>query len=273
MSVFSCPVCGKPLLLVEKSYKCRSFHSFDVAKSGYVNLLLQNQMNAKLPGDNKMMVKARENFLGKGFYKPLADGICNEILQFAKPNCSVFDAGCGEGYYTTMVDDCLTSEKVPHKTFGIDISKSALGIAAKRSKSVSYAVGSLFHLPITTASCDIIMTLFAPYCGNEFLRILSKNGIMAMVIPGQKHLWSFKKAIYDNPYENAVKNYELDGFDLVEKVKICNIIELKSNQDIQNLFSMTPYFYKTSVEDSKKVLNLEKLTTETEFEILVYKKR
>lgn len=41
-SSFICPVCGQPLFAEEKRYFCPKGHSFDRAKSGYVNLL-QNQ--------------------------------------------------------------------------------------------------------------------------------------------------------------------------------------------------------------------------------------
>ena len=47
---------------------------------------------------------------------------------------------------------------------------------------------------------------------------------------------------------------------------------IQNADDIKNLFLMTPYYYKTSAEDQKKLENLNELITETEFLILVYKK-
>lgn len=46
-SLFACPVCGNSLMINGKSYKCIDNHSFDAAKSGYVNLLTSDRMNAK----------------------------------------------------------------------------------------------------------------------------------------------------------------------------------------------------------------------------------
>ena len=37
-SLFCCPVCGEVLETDGKNYKCSKNHSFDAAKSGYVNL-------------------------------------------------------------------------------------------------------------------------------------------------------------------------------------------------------------------------------------------
>ena len=269
MTFFCCPVCKNALTKNEKTYTCDKKHTYDIAKSGYVNLLLPNQMNTKLPGDNKLMVQARTNFLNKDYYKPLADKLCEVVERYCKDNAVVFDAGCGEGYYTSKVNEYLNGRA---KIIGADISKNALAVAAKRSKSIEYAVGSLFHLPLLSESCDVLMTLFAPYCGEEFLRVLKSDGVMVLVIPSEKHLLGLKKAVYDDPYLNDVKSYDLDGFKLIEKVHIDDNIFLPCNEDIANLFTMTPYYYKTSVEDSKKISELNELSTEIGFEILVYGK-
>ena len=46
MEHFICPVCGEPLILRENTYICTLSHSFDRAKSGYVNLL-RSQVSGK----------------------------------------------------------------------------------------------------------------------------------------------------------------------------------------------------------------------------------
>ena len=38
--VFRCPVCEEPLLCQERNYRCTNGHLFDIAREGYVNLLL-----------------------------------------------------------------------------------------------------------------------------------------------------------------------------------------------------------------------------------------
>ena len=44
------------------------------------------------------------------------------------------------------------------------------------------------------------------------------------------------------------------------------------NREIESLFKMTPYYYKTSRTDQQKLEKLNSLTTEIEFCVLVYKK-
>lgn len=41
---------------------------------------------------------------------------------------------------------------------------------------------------------------------------------------------------------------------------------------MDNLFKMTPYYYKTGKREQERFANLDKLETETEFGVIVYKK-
>ena len=45
--------------------------------------------------------------------------------------------------------------------------------------------------------------------------------------------------------------------ELAEEIKICKEIALDNNEDIRNLFKMTPYYYKTGKADQEKLNNLK----------------
>ena len=154
----------------------------------------------------------------------------------------------------------------------MDISKSAADFAARSDKHTHYAVGSVFHLPVQEHSCDLVLNIFAPYCHSEFLRVLKNRAYFIMIIPAAKHLWELKQAVYDRPYENQVKDYALENFDLLEKKEIQNKIFLDSPEDIQNLFQMTPYAYRTGAIEYERLKNMENLHVQTAFAILVYRK-
>ena len=49
-------------------------------------------------------------------------------------------------------------------------------------------------------------------------------------------------------------------------------ITLRTNADIEALFCMTPYYYKSGARDQAKLHALDTLTTETEFALLIYRK-
>jgi 23S rRNA (guanine745-N1)-methyltransferase len=273
MSYFCCPVCGADLTDRGKSLGCENLHSFDRAKSGYVNLLLSQQRKDKRHGDDKRMVAARRDFLNKGYYRPLLTGVSDAVKKYAQSDFTILDAGCGECYFTAGVCRELQGAGVRCEILAVDISKEALHAGAARCRDLKLAVASVFRLPVKDASCEIFLSLFAPCCGPEFFRVLKQGGILIRAVPLEKHLWSLKKAVYDAPYENKPEDPGLAGFELIEKREIKATIRIAGSEDILNAFSMTPYFYKTGADDQKKLLELSKLDTETEFGILIYRRQ
>ncbi|MBR5513012.1 MAG: methyltransferase domain-containing protein [Ruminococcus sp.] len=271
MSIFICPVCGGKLEISGKSYICQNRHTFDMAKSGYVNLLPTNN-SGSVHGDNKFMLRARREFLEKGFYKPLCDGVCKMVSKYCGENAVILDAGCGEGYYTTAVKASFDKSNIAVEMYGIDISKDAVDMASKRKSGVNFAAASVFHIPVLSESCDILLTMFAPYCCEEYGRVLKNGGIMIMAIPSENHLWELKSKIYDTPYKNEVKDYQLEGFEFSGVEKISYTMNIPENSDILSLFSMTPYYYKTGKIEKERLNELKNLETQADFELLIYKK-
>src|ERR1700736_5606879 len=94
-----CPVrdCHMALVREERRLFCPRGHSFDVARSGYVNLLQPQDRRSKQPGDSAEAVAARRRLHDPGVTQPLRDGIA-KILS-ASPSEVVLDAGCGDGFY------------------------------------------------------------------------------------------------------------------------------------------------------------------------------
>ncbi len=272
MSYFICPICGENLLTTEKSLSCANKHNFDTAKSGYTNLLLSQTVKTKRHGDDKLMVQSRQAFLNKGYYKPLLELLCELAKVYALSGSRILDAGCGECWYTANIYEYLVKNQMVPEMFGVDISKDALAAGAKRSKAIELAVAGVFSLPVKENFCDILLSLFAPFSDEEFGRVLKKGGVVIKVFPLEKHLWSLKAAVYEKPYENEIEDTALDGFELVEKQEIRQIIHLACNEDIMNVFTMTPYYYKTSAQDQKKLRSLTVLDTEIEFGVSVFRK-
>ena len=141
--IYKCPVCGIQLKKNDITYKCSNNHSFDIAREGYTYLLLANKKNSKIPGDSKEMVVSRHNFLQKGYYKGLSDALNETVKKYilGKEESSILDAGCGEGYY---IDNLARSINNQTALFGIDISKEAVRIAAKRNNNIETCVASVF---------------------------------------------------------------------------------------------------------------------------------
>ncbi len=268
MCGFCCPVCGKPLCDTGKTLFCENRHSFDKAKSGYVHLLTHASAH-KTHGDNKAMVLARRDFLDTGAYAELRSAIVGMAEKYTPCGGVLLDSGCGEGYYTEAVCTQIGSRA---QILGFDISKEAVNLAAKRCKSACFAVASAFRIPMAAQSVDVLTEIFSPYSEAEFLRVLKNGGILLEVIPGTRHLYGLKAAVYDAPYENAVAAFARDGYTLEEHLHLQAELHLKTARDIQNLFLMTPYYYKTGKAEQARLAALQDLTTETEFHILAYRK-
>ena len=268
MSSFICPVCKCEISLFERTYKCNNNHCFDLSKDGYVNLLMSQQSSSKRHGDDKLMVKARRDFLEKGFYNDLRQSLC-ETLKDALPDDSIIvDVGCGEGYYTSEI-----SKVNDFKIFGIDISKDALKYASKSVKNSSFAVASAFSLPFAENSADCVLSVFAPSAYEEFYRVLKSDGKLIKAIPLEEHLWELKCALYKEPYKNKPEKRNDELFKLVSQKEIKYKINLTEKEDIENLFKMTPYYYKTGREDAERLLSLPSLETTVHFGVEVYEKR
>ena len=93
-----------------------------------------------------------------------------------------------------------------------------------------------------------------------------------MAIPDERHLLGLKRVLYDTPYLNRPESTEIEGFRLLSDIAVTDEITLPDAQTIQDLFSMTPYYYKTSPKDKEKLASLSSLQTEICFRLLVYEK-
>ena len=266
---FICPVCSAPLKLEGRSFLCQNRHCFDRAKQGYVNLLT----NGGSHGDNREMIRARRDFLWAEHYSPLADELCRAIADCALPDrvTDIVDAGCGEGYYTAKVDSYLRERGIEHHICGIDVSRDACAYAAKAVKAADFAVASVYSMPFADQSADIVTSLFAPSAPEEYIRVLRPEGKLIIALPGVRHLYGLKEILYDTPYENELSEFGVDGFTLTDRKSIAFTRSL-DNQSAQALFAMTPYYYNTPESGHRRLAECDRLTTEIEFELAVYRK-
>ena len=269
--ILRCPVCKAKLTLDEqgKSLYCTGprRHCFDISSKGHVNLGLNHSGG----GDSKEAVRSRSAFLRKGYYKPFADKLCEILSEYVKEG-TVIDAGCGEGYYTSLV-----AENCGLDTLGFDLSKWGAESGASNAKregidNVAFAVASIYEMPLFDECADAVMNLFAPCAEEEFKRVLKPEGILIVVGAGEDHLFGLKKAVYDTPYKNDLRNDLPTTMTHLASYKIKFDIELSNKEDRMNLFAMTPYFYRTSRADFEKLEKADGLITEAEFNVEVYRK-
>ena len=272
MSLFRCPVCGAPLTREARAYRCPAGHSYDLAREGYAYLLPPNQKHSAAPGDDKGMAAARRAFLSKEYYRPLLNTLCTLSLAHTGPAPAVLDAGCGEGYYTAGVFRALRDAGKSPRMAGVDISKPILRAAAKRTPEVEFAVASSYHLPVADAAVDLLLDCFSPLAIGEFRRVLRPGGAFLYVVPGTDHLWELKQVLYENPYPNEEKAVPYEGFACESIVPVDGAITLETREDLQNLFQMTPYYWKTPRSGGERLAALDRLATRVSFRVHVFRR-
>lgn len=259
-----CPVCGQTLTQTEKIWKCENGHTFDVARQGYVNLLPVTQKHSLHPGDTREQVAARREFLDGGFYAPIAQTVTALLHEFC-PHCrTILDVGCGEGYYLSRLPE------IPER-WGIDVSKEAVRYAAVREKNARFLVATASHLPFAEGAFDALLSMFALTLPEEFSRVLQKNGIFLQVLAGENHLPNLKNLIYpERKHKEKTLHPALAGFRLLHSRTLDFSFCLDSPQQVRNLLSMTPHFWRITKEGAQRLMQTERLRDDAQVIFNVY---
>lgn len=275
-----CPKCSASLTLDGKSLKCggERIHSYDLASSGYVNLLPPGKMNNAKTGDGKDMLRARLAFLSAGYYDIISNSVADMIAAHLerKNKISIIDAGCGEGYHLCNITSRLT-DKFQVSAIGVDASKHGADMGAKAARAkaltVFFAAGNIFSLPVADKSADALISMFAPIAGEEAARVLSDDGILVVCASGVRHLWEMRSIIYDSPRENTKGIRCPEGFEVIDEREVCTKVFLPDSETIQNLFTMTPFYHRCPHEGRERLMATEQLEVTVQATVQVFRKK
>ncbi|HEV7487597.1 MAG TPA: methyltransferase domain-containing protein [Thermoanaerobaculia bacterium] len=176
--------CHQPLVREERRVICARGHSFDVARSGYINLLQPQDRRSKQPGDTADAVTARRRLHDRGVTSPLLDAI--KTMANVKSDDVVLDAGCGDGFYLGSLD-C--------DAHGVDISLLAIEAAAKRYPDCEWIVANADRfIPYGDATFTRVLTITARMNSSEFRRVLRDDGKLLVAIPAPDDLVELRGA-------------------------------------------------------------------------------
>jgi 23S rRNA (guanine745-N1)-methyltransferase len=266
MTTLRCPVCRTDLLIEGKRYLCGAGHSFDIARQGYVNLLLSSQRSSNAPGDSTEMIADRRLFLDAGHYLPLRDLVLHRLDRLAGQlpdrQQQVLDLGCGEGYYTAAFAD-----PAKRRVYGLDISKPALLLAAKRSDAVTWCIGTSRALPFHDRSLDVVLNIFCRPHVAETQRVLSENGVLLLVGPGTNHLQELRAVLYDDVIKqesHSLGEILKSGF-AVQRSEVLNYEITLKGAAIGQLARMTPHYWRAPAAGRARLEAIETLIVQVEF--------
>lgn len=309
--VFVCPVCRTVLRANGRSLRCASGHTYDMARSGYVNLLPPGRKSNARSGDPDSMVRARREFLSGGYY----DRYVREAASLAAPFFGggvMLDAACGEGHHTLILAESLK----PALAVGIDASKKAADAAAKAANASSkaakgsstaanslsavseadtgadfshysvslkqsagctsrsdfaFAAGNIFDMPVASASCGLVTVLFAPIPFDEARRVLDVGGVLLTAGAGAEHLIELRRLIYD---EVRIKNSAVtkpDGFCEVRSENISYKLELDPSS-LLALFEMTPFCFRAGAAARDRIASSGGMSVTVSVDCKLYRK-
>lgn len=267
MLAFICPKCRQRLTQQAKSWTCVNSHCFDVAKEGYVNLLLVQQKRSRQPGDNAEMIHARRAFLESGYYQGLRDALIDIVSPLQAADW--LDIGCGEGYYTDALHTIIPD------VAGMDIAKSAVKLAARRSPTLTWLVGSAAALPLADDSVDGVSSLFSPLPFAEIARVLRPEKHLLFVTPSPRHLWTVREALFGEVQAHRPEKFleaAAPWFEMTLQKEVSYPLAL-TQQALRQLLAMTPYAWRAK-SSRREVLEAQSgFQTEASFSITLLAKR
>ena len=283
-SILRCPVCREPLLPSATGYQCAAMRSFDAARQGYVNLVLAHKKHSKEPGDDPEMIQSRRRFLDLGHYLKVSDEINGAIGSalsgvVSGSECSILDAGCGEGFYLQRLKEALShtpEAHLPINYHGVDVSKFAVRQATQRDRSMAWFVASINDLPFLDGSLDIVLSVFSPANILEFARILKQSGSLVFVSPGPRHLNGLREIIYPVTREHGAPAITEKAEALFAPATVSRItypLKLEGNQMIMDLLAMTPYYWNIDRQTKAKVAAVDRLGLDVDVEVRVFTKK
>ncbi len=168
--------CGAPLARDGGRFVCPQGHAFDVARSGYINLLQPQERRSKLPGDSEEAVAARRRIHEAGVTRPMLEAI-SSVLAPSRDDV-ILDAGCGDGWYLGELQ-----RRYGFAGYGIDISTPAIELAAKRYPDCTWIVGNADRfVPLADDSVTKVMSITARMNAPEFRRVLSDDGMLLVAV-------------------------------------------------------------------------------------------
>jgi len=226
MSQLLCTVrnCQQALHRDGQRYVCANAHSFDMARTGYINLLQPQDRRSRHPGDSAAAIEGRRRFLDRGFAEPLRRAV-GDLVNVGP----VLDAGCGDGYYLgslSIEDRC-----------GIDISAGAIDLAARRYPGCQWVVGNADRfVPYADRSFATVMSITGRMNRAEFRRVLVDDGRLLVAVSAPDDLVELRGPSRDR-VQRTIDSFAPD-FALIDRRRATTVADLDA-ESVRDLLTAT----------------------------------
>jgi 23S rRNA (guanine745-N1)-methyltransferase len=219
--------CDEPLRRCDRTFACTRGHTFDIARSGYVNLLQPQDRRSPSPGDTRDAVEARARLIARGIGRSNLDTILEAVAARDLPaeRPIVVDLGCGGGDALHMLSVRRSISGV-----GIDLSAHAADLAARRYPSLTWVVANADRqLPLLDGCVSLVMSVHARRNPAECRRVLAADGLLLVATPAADDLIELREAVQGERQErDRVTQLIADhapGFTVVERRTVREIVD------------------------------------------------
>lgn len=283
LDLLMCTLCDTDLVPEGSSLRCRNGHTFDIARSGYVNLYIAGHKRRKYLGDSKAMLRARRRVLERGVYGPLAAAVEQRVVahvsQSTQRPAALLDVGSGEGYYTGRAAAAVRAAfpTRPFCFFGLDLAKEGVQMAAKRYREIRFLVADVKQkIPLADQTVDVLLNIFAPRAEAAFARVSVPGALLLVVIPAANHLQGLRERFNLLDVEEDKRRHVLRQFAPwfeLEDVHALSFSVALTNQQLRDLVEMTPSARHLAAEQREALLAVPALTANASFELLSFRRR
>lgn len=184
--------CGEVLTRDARVWHCPRGHAFDVARSGYVNLLQPGDRRSREAGDSRDAVLARARLDEAG----VGDELRASLEERARalplpPGAAVLDVGAGSGL---ALERLRTS--VGAQAWALDLSTAAADRGARRWPELAWVVANADRrLPFADGSFALVVSSVGPKNPAEFRRVLAQGGALFLTVPAADDLIELRSAV------------------------------------------------------------------------------
>jgi len=192
--------CGLPLKLNERTYTCARGHSYDIARSGYINLLQPQDRRSLTAGDASAVVEARARLFAAGIGRSLVDAV-RQRFESRRPSDSAVVADLGSGSGDALAA-CLADS--PATGVGIDLSVAAGRHAARRYPALTWVVANADRrLPLIDNRFSFLLSLHGRRNPAECARALAPDGVLLVAVPAPDDLVELRSLVQGTGIERS----------------------------------------------------------------------
>lgn len=207
-----CPVrgCAAPLARELRAWRCPRGHSFDVARSGYVNLLQPGDRRSRFAGDSREAQGARSRLEARGLAEGLHAAIEEDVRSLAlAAGAAALEVGAGTGRLLERLVAAFGLEG-----WALDLSADAVERGARARPGLTWIVANADRpLPFEDGAFALLLSVSAPKNPAEFRRVLAPGGALLLALPAPDDLIELREVLLGEgrPLDRATRALEAFG--------------------------------------------------------------